>query len=106
MLLGRIIKYALEQALNIKEWEKWTDSPFSFNGIPKDHRTIAQIVIYHDYKEIFIYTKEMANSSIFSELDKFGLYVVYPTATYTEKEEKFRSKVVNTNGLLIKLHWY
>ena len=106
MLLGSIIKYALEQALDIKEWEKWTNSPFSFNGIPKDHRTIAQVVIYHDYKEIFIYTKGLTHSSMLRELTEFGSYVVYPTATYTEKEKKFRSKVVNTNGLLIKLHWY
>ena len=106
MLLGSIIRYALKVALDIEEWETWSDSPFAFNGIPKDHRTIAQVVIYHDYKEIFIYTKGLTHSSIFTELTEFGPYVVYPTATYEDKEEKFRVKEKNTNGLLIKLHWY
>lgn len=106
MLLGSVIRYALKVALDIEEWETWSDSPFAFNGFPKNHRTIAQVVIYHDYKEIFIYTKGLTHSSIFEELTEFGPYAVYPTATYEDEEEKFRVKEKNTDGLLIKLHWY
>lgn len=104
MLTRLFIKYALEKVLEIDEWEKWTDSPFAFNGIPKDHRDIAQIVIYHDYKEVWIYTKEKGHSSMFTELDKLGLYTVYPASHKFEEDDKFRVSTINSNGLLIKFY--
>lgn len=100
MLLGQIIKYALEKALNIKEWEIWSDSPFAFNGIP-EHRSISQIVIYHDYKEIYIYTKEGIGYSAFTEIAKFGPYAVYPATYEKEEEGKYRVTPVTTDGIVI-----
>lgn len=101
MLLRDLIRYALEQALDIETWEDWTDSPFCFNGIVnKEHRSITQIVIYHDYNEIFIYTKERTSNHVFDAISKIGSYSVYP-ATYMPEEEKYRVKPENTEGLVI-----
>lgn len=105
MLLRDLIKYALEQALNIEKWENWTDSPFCFNGVvDKEHRSITQIIIYHDYNEIFIYTKERASNSIFDAISNMGSYNVYP-ATYMPEEEKYRVEPKNTEGMVIIAHY-
>lgn len=101
MLLRSLIKYALEQALDIENWENWTDSPFCFNGIvDKEHRSITQVVIYHDYDEIFIYTKERASNSVFEAISKIGSYNVYP-ATYMPEGEEYRVKPESTEGMVI-----
>lgn len=104
MLLRSVIKFALEKALDIKEWESWSDSPFAFNGIVKDHRCIDQIIIYHDYKEIYIYTKDFVHSSYLDSISELGSFVVYPSSANIE-DEGYRCKPVNKNGLLIKISW-
>ena len=104
-MLRLILRYALEKSLDIEEWEKWSDSPFSFNGVPKDHRNVSQVVIYYDYKEINIYTKEYANSSLLNEIQKLGLYSVHPTKTYNPKDERIRHEPKENNGLLIIIHY-
>lgn len=104
MILSNVIKYALEKALGIKEWETWSSSSFCFNGIPK-HNAITQVIIYNDYKEIYIYTKEKVNYSYFNNLQAFAPFTVYAASSY-EEDDKIRVEPKTKDGLLIKMHWY
>lgn len=102
MLLRNVIKYALETALDIEEWESWSDSAFAFNGIPK-HEEISQVIIYHDYKRICIYLKRRIYSGILQNLQNFSPYLVYPA---DEQVTDISCKIKGEPKLLITMHWY
>ena len=108
MILEYVIKYALEKALDIVEWEKYSLNSFAFNGVPKNNRFIKRVIIYQDYKEIWIYTKENISYSIFRNLEAFSPFVVNP-GTYNpdKEEEKLRINVPeeDKDGLLIRIRW-
>lgn len=106
MILGHVIRYALEKALGIKEWENWSDSPFSFNGIPKDNNNIEQVIIYHDYQDIYIYTKKRVDYTVFNNLQAFAPFTIFSASSYEENEDKFRVEPKSKEGLVIKIHWY